>query len=45
MTFLILAKMSFFCRYNDNIDILLSGITTKHFYLVLKTHTVMFVLL
>ena len=29
VTFLILTKMSFFCRYNINIDIRLSGITTK----------------
>ena len=44
VTFLILSKISFFCRYNINIDIYLSGISTKHIFLVLKTLKVMFLL-
>ena len=38
------AILSFF-RHNIHIDICLSGIVMKHFYLVLKTHKVILVLL
>ena len=44
VTFLVLTKKSFF-KHTIHIDICLSGITTKYFLLVLKTHKVVFVLL